>query len=517
MIEEKDSDYPAIKQAPRPTLRARPVTIAAGVMAMGPKEYWRFETIRERPGAQRSAGWSRTAGASAAPPSRRRMAATIPGELTQLEQAEFFKIPGATTTRFEGDFTISFFTQFSWLQNFALISAMRYRCARVKGHSLILQCYASLSKVGIDGSALHAVFRDPPAWDGGVELVGAARLQPLRWQYIAVTRHNGIATIYPRRQDRRPRNRGNHAAWIAARSSSAASMATPSNPRDRSTRNGRPHRRTGHLPTRAHRRGNRDALAHRELAPARPNRRKDGSRALRSLAAMTAGKLPAILLTCLAVCGPCTGVAAERRPNVILIMADDLGYQDLGCYGHPSIRTPVLDRLAGEGVRLTDFHSGATVCTPSRMALLTGAYPVRLGWTRGVMGYLMGMHDGMSPEALTIAEIFQSDGYATAISGKWHLGDQPDTRPHAQGFQSTYHLSHSNNQVTKVWRGNQVVEEPFDNRKLTEQFTAEAIRFIRSTRTIRSSSTSPTPLPTSPSNLIRNGRANPNTATTATW
>ena len=192
---------------------------------------------------------------------------------------------------------------------------------------------------------------------------------------------------------------------------------------------------------------------------------------------MTDGKLPAILLTCLAVCG--AGFAAERRPNVILIMADDLGYQDLGCYGHPSIRTPVLDRLAGEGVRLTDFHSGATVCTPSRMALLTGAYPARLGWTRGVMGYLMGMHDGMSPEALTIAEIFQSDGYATAISGKWHLGDQPDTGPHAQGFQSTYYLSHSNNQVTKVWRGNEVVEDPFDNRKLTEQFTAEAIRFIR--------------------------------------
>ncbi len=171
--------------------------------------------------------------------------------------------------------------------------------------------------------------------------------------------------------------------------------------------------------------------------------------------------------------------AAERRPNVILIMADDLGYQDLGCYGHPSIRTPALDRLAGEGIRLTDFHSGASVCTPSRMALLTGAYPVRVGWTRGVAGHKMGWHDGLSPDALTIAEIFQSEGYATAISGKWHIGDQLDTRPSNQGFESTYYLTHSNNQSKEVWRGDEVVEKPFDNRMLSEKFTTGAIRFIR--------------------------------------
>jgi arylsulfatase A len=178
---------------------------------------------------------------------------------------------------------------------------------------------------------------------------------------------------------------------------------------------------------------------------------------------------------------PCVGIAEARQPNVILIMADDLGYQDLGCYGHPSIRTPVLDGLAGKGTRLTDYHSGATVCTPSRMALMTGAYPTRLGWTQGVAGYLMGMHDGMNPEALTIAEIFKSEGYVTAISGKWHIGDQPDTRPPAQGFDSTYYLTHSNNQVKSVWRGDEVVENPFQNRLLTEQFTAEAIRFVTAT------------------------------------
>ena len=171
--------------------------------------------------------------------------------------------------------------------------------------------------------------------------------------------------------------------------------------------------------------------------------------------------------------------AAERRPNVILIMADDLGYQDLGCYGHPSIRTPALDKLASGGIRLTDFHSGATVCTPSRMALLTGAYPVRVGWTRGVVGFKMGWHDGMSPDALTIAEIFQSEGYATAISGKWHIGDQPDTRPPNQGFGRAYYLTHSNNQSKEVWRGDKVVENSFENRMLSEKFTTEAIRFIR--------------------------------------
>ncbi|MFN7342409.1 MAG: sulfatase-like hydrolase/transferase, partial [bacterium] len=94
-------------------------------------------------------------------------------------------------------------------------------------------------------------------------------------------------------------------------------------------------------------------------------------------------------------------------------MADDLGYQDLSCYGHPSIKSPVLDQLAKDGIRLTNFHSGATVCTPSRMALLTGAYPVRSGWTQGVVGFLMGNKDGLNPDALTIAEIFRDEGYAT--------------------------------------------------------------------------------------------------------
>lgn len=188
-------------------------------------------------------------------------------------------------------------------------------------------------------------------------------------------------------------------------------------------------------------------------------------------------RLPALLLAC------ASSLCAETRPpNVILIMADDLGYRDLGCYGHPSIKTPALDKLAAGGARLTGFHSGATVCTPSRMALLTGAYPVRLGWTKGVAGYLMDMREGMSPEALTLAEILRSEGYATALSGKWHIGDQPATRPPAQGFADAYYLTHSNNQLKTIWRGEEATDEPFDNRLLTEKFTAEAIRFVKENR-----------------------------------
>ena len=171
--------------------------------------------------------------------------------------------------------------------------------------------------------------------------------------------------------------------------------------------------------------------------------------------------------------------AEKSQPNVVVIMADDLGYHDLGCYGHPKIKTPVLDQLAASGMRLTDFYSGATVCTPSRIALLTGAYPSRLGWSKGVVGYMIPTNQGLSPQALTMAEVFKTSGYATGMFGKWHLGDRPSFRPHRQGFDHNYYVNKSNNQTTKIWNHDVVVEDPFDNRLLTEQFTREAIGFIQ--------------------------------------
>lgn len=191
-----------------------------------------------------------------------------------------------------------------------------------------------------------------------------------------------------------------------------------------------------------------------------------------------------LLFSFLAVILATPGVATggQRRPNVVLIMADDLGYHDLSCYGHDRIRTPVLDRLAREGVKLTSFYAGATVCTPSRMALLTGAYPARLGWTRGVVGYLMKKGEGLNPEALTMAEIFKASGYRTGMFGKWHLGDEPPLRPHRQGFEFTCYLNKSNNQTREVWRGDEVITKPFDNRRLTELFTTEAIEFVNTSK-----------------------------------
>ena len=167
-----------------------------------------------------------------------------------------------------------------------------------------------------------------------------------------------------------------------------------------------------------------------------------------------------------------------RRPNVVLIMADDLGYSDLSCYGSRTIRTPILDKLASDGIRLTSFYAGCTICTPSRMALLTGAYARRAGWAGGVVGYGIKPQNGLSPAAVTIGEVFKDAGYQTALIGKWHLGDTRPLAPMNQGFDTTLYINKSNNQTKKLWRGEKLVSDPFDNRRLTEQFTAEAIRFI---------------------------------------
>ena len=130
------------------------------------------------------------------------------------------------------------------------------------------------------------------------------------------------------------------------------------------------------------------------------------------------------------------GQATDRRPNIVVILADDLGYADLAVYGSERNRTPHLDRMASEGLRFTDFHSTGPMCTPTRAALLTGLYPQRFG--ESFEGALSGIDDydtGLPLDALTIAEALRDMGYRTAMYGKWHLGYHPPFWPSEQGFE----------------------------------------------------------------------------------
>src|SRR6187397_1886515 len=123
-----------------------------------------------------------------------------------------------------------------------------------------------------------------------------------------------------------------------------------------------------------------------------------------------------VLAACLPVAA---GLAASAdRPNIILIMADDLGYGDLGCYGAPNIATPNIDRMAAEGTGLNSFY-GAPVCAPSRAQLMTGCYPTRVGMARNPFP---NSEFGLNPAEVTVAEMLEQAGYATMCIGKWHLG-----------------------------------------------------------------------------------------------
>lgn len=124
---------------------------------------------------------------------------------------------------------------------------------------------------------------------------------------------------------------------------------------------------------------------------------------------------------------------AERQPNVIVIMADDLGYEGLSCYGNEALKTPHIDRLAAGGVKCTDFHSNGAVCSPTRAALMTGRYQQRSG-VSGVITALSHRDTGLALDQWTLAEAMKDLGYSTALFGKWHLGYGPDFNPTRQGF-----------------------------------------------------------------------------------
>ncbi|MGH7944719.1 MAG: sulfatase family protein [Opitutaceae bacterium] len=183
---------------------------------------------------------------------------------------------------------------------------------------------------------------------------------------------------------------------------------------------------------------------------------------------------------------------SAERPNIIVILADDMGYGDLGCYGHPTIATPHLDRMAAEGMKLTQFYVGASVCTPSRAALLTGRFPIRSGMSRVLIPKSPG---GLPESEVTIAEVLRDAGYATMCVGKWHLGARREHLPLNHGFDRYYGIPYSNDMSPWAQPDNPTFTgdpphpllrdfevtnkaEP-DQTKLTRQYTDESIRFIR--------------------------------------
>ena len=176
--------------------------------------------------------------------------------------------------------------------------------------------------------------------------------------------------------------------------------------------------------------------------------------------------------------------ATRSAPNFVLIVADDLGYGDLGCYGNTKARTPALDRMAAEGVRLTEFYTPAPTCSPARAALLTGRHPLRTGVTRV---FIPKEKWGLPHAEITLAEHLREAGYATACIGKWHLGGRRPFRPQHHGFDSFFGVLYSNNMVwlrrlqfprLELLDGDSVVESPAGVGLLTRRYTNRAIQFL---------------------------------------
>ncbi len=192
--------------------------------------------------------------------------------------------------------------------------------------------------------------------------------------------------------------------------------------------------------------------------------------------------------------------AEDASPNIVIIFCDDLGYGDIGCFGHPTIQTPNIDKMATEGMKFTQFYAAAPVCTPSRSALMTGRLPIRTGMCSDKRRVLFpNSGGGIQQSEITLAEGLQKQGYKTACIGKWHLGHLPQFMPNQNGFDHYFGVPYSNdmdgvfdrkdrkavyaNPLPKYWnlpllRNNKIIERPTNQNTLTKRYTEEAVQFI---------------------------------------
>lgn len=182
-------------------------------------------------------------------------------------------------------------------------------------------------------------------------------------------------------------------------------------------------------------------------------------------------------------------IIENRPPNVIIIFTDDQGYQDLGCFGSPDIKTPNIDKMAKEGVVLTDFYAAQAVCSASRAGLLTGCYPNRIGMHQALMP---NSKKGLNPDETTIAEMLKAQGYSTAIFGKWHLGESKKFMPLNNGFDEFYGIPYSNDMWPNhpqqgtvfnfgplpLYENENVIDTLEDQSFLTTEITKRSIQFI---------------------------------------
>ncbi len=174
--------------------------------------------------------------------------------------------------------------------------------------------------------------------------------------------------------------------------------------------------------------------------------------------------------------------AADAKPNIVLILADDLGYGDLGCYGHPKFKTPHLDQLAKEGVRLTQFNTPMPYCAPTRASLLTGRYPSRCGMTSNPTpdGGPQADALGLPLTEVLLPQLLKQNGYATGIVGKWHLGhSKEEFLPTSRGFDEYLGIPYSNDmRPVKLVEREKTIEYPLVQATLTRRYTERAVSFI---------------------------------------